>query len=62
MRVNDSDACIAYYHANEIENLHHVKYGSFYANIKFFSNLTQNSEIVVGPKSYGTSTKRLKAI
>ena len=31
-----------------MENLHHVKYGSFYANID--SNLTQNSKIVVGPK------------
>ena len=28
----------------------------------FFSNLTQNSEIVVGSKSYGTSTKTLKAL
>ena len=32
------------------------------ANRKIFSNLTQNSEIVVGPKSYGTSTKTLLSV
>ena len=41
--------------------MYHVKYGGFYANRKI-SNLTQNSEIVVGPKSYGTSTKTLKVL
>ena len=51
---------IPYHHVNEIENSHYVTYGSLYANSKILSNLTQNSEIVVGPKSYGTSTKHLK--
>ena len=43
-----------------MENLHHVKYGSFYANRNVDSYLTQNSKIVVGPKFMGPLQKHLQ--
>ena len=43
-----------------MENSHQVKYGSFYANRNIDSNLTQNSQIVVGPKFMGPLQKHLQ--